>query len=122
MSPELTLNLHPTSRNVADEDDVTAAKDDLDGETGTESDTDSDVVVLNARPIQYRAGRPDSSEAGNPSRHLEDVSTCSKASFLNHKGEPREADESVMVRRWSMATEYSGFAMMHRTLSVKQPS
>jgi hypothetical protein len=49
---------HVPPRNIAEEDNVTAVKGDIDGETGTESDTDSDVVVLNPRPIQYRAGRP----------------------------------------------------------------
>lgn len=46
-------------RSVAEEDDVTAAKDDIDSKTRTESDTDSDVVVLNSRPVQYRPGRQD---------------------------------------------------------------
>lgn len=49
----------PTPGDVAEEDDMNAAKDDIDGETGSESNTGSDVLVLNSQLVQYRASRPD---------------------------------------------------------------
>jgi hypothetical protein len=52
--PTLSTEFQICSRR---EDDVTAAKDNIDGEAGTESDTDSDAVVLYSRPVQYRVSR-----------------------------------------------------------------
>lgn len=55
-------------RNTDEEDDKSVTYSNIDGETSTESDTDSDVIVLKSRPVQNRSSRPNYSL---PKRHNE---------------------------------------------------
>jgi hypothetical protein len=57
--PSNQRRIHAPAVSNADEgDDISVTYSNIDGETATESDTDSDIIVLKSQAVQNRSSRP----------------------------------------------------------------
>lgn len=84
------LQIWAQAPSIADEDKMTIADDDIDGETATESDADSDIIVVTSRPVRTQA---------NQTKHV--GSRASKYKSETNNGVPPAA---AKLRKFSKRT------------------